>query len=56
MSKLNSDKELNFEIIDPKISWDFNWNFFSIFNREKFLKEVENLDTEKLHDLGPVHC
>lgn len=53
MSKLNSDKELNFwEIIDPKISWDFLIGiFFSIFNREKFLKEVENLDTEKLHDL-----
>ena len=53
MSKLNSDKELNFwEIVDPKISWDFLIGiFFSIFKREKFLKEVKNLDTEKLHDL-----
>ena len=53
MSKINYDKELNFwEIIDPKISWDFLIGiFFSVFKREKFLKEIKNLNNEKLHDL-----
>ena len=53
MSYLTKDKKLQFwEVIDPKISWDFLIGIFlSVFNREKFLKEVKNFNIKNLNDL-----
>ena len=50
-ANLNTSKKLPFfELIDPKISWDFLLGMYlSIFKREKWQNKIDTIDKEKLY-------
>jgi len=54
ISELNEDRSVNFfELIDPKVSWEFLTGIFlSIFRTKKWLNEVESIDIKKIINPG----
>lgn len=55
VSKLKNDKIVNFwEVIDPKVSWEFLIGIFlNIFNRQKWVDNKNVLNYEDLKDTRP---
>ena len=55
---LNEDRKgIFWDVIDPKVSWDFLIGIFlSVFKREQWLKYLNVLDTKQIEDtkLGQI--